>query len=171
MVLTRLGKIADRSAAGGDRPLGATEGHRQPPDVEKILGASRDQVKPIEPGGRQAHPLDQIRISASPTDAGRDAIRRRVDRYCTGAFAFACPFMEATGDMVMAWMLLWRATVARERIVAGAKKKDRAFYDGQLRSAQFFINTQLPVTMGKMEAILTDDDAVTAIAEEAFGGK
>jgi hypothetical protein len=87
------------------------------------------------------------------------------------AFAFACPFMEATGDMVMAWMLLWRATVARERIVAGAKKKDPAFYDGQLRSAQFFINTQLPVTMGKMEAILTDDDAVTAIAEEAFGGK
>jgi hypothetical protein len=87
------------------------------------------------------------------------------------AFAFACPFMEATGDMVMAWMLLWRATVARERIAAGAKKKDRAFYDGQLRSAQFFINTQLPVTMGKMEAILTDDDAVTAIAEEAFGGK
>jgi hypothetical protein len=85
VVLTRLGKIADRSAAGGDRPLGATEGHRQPPDVEKILGASRDQVKPIEPGGRQDHPLDRIRIPASPTDAGRDAIRRRVDRYCNGA--------------------------------------------------------------------------------------
>ncbi|MDJ0853860.1 MAG: acyl-CoA dehydrogenase [Desulfobacterales bacterium] len=87
------------------------------------------------------------------------------------AFAFACPFMEVTGDTVMAWMLLWRATIAQQKIAAGVKKKDRAFYDGQLKSAQYFINTQLPVTLGRMAAILTDDDAVTAIAEEAFGGK
>jgi len=87
------------------------------------------------------------------------------------AFAFACPFMDAAGDTVMAWMLLWRAVVAHDKSAKGAKKKDQAFYDGQLKSAQFFINTQLPVTMGKMEAILSDDDAVLAIAEESFGGK
>jgi hypothetical protein len=87
------------------------------------------------------------------------------------AFVFAYLFMEATGDTLMAWMLLWRAVVAHGKRADGAKKKDQAFYDGQLKSAQFFINTQLPVTLGKMDTILSDDNAVTAIGEDAFGGK
>jgi hypothetical protein len=52
-----------------------------------------------------------------------------------------------------------------------AQRKDRAFYDGPLKSAQFFTNPQFPVAQGKMAAILSDDDGVTAIANDAFGGK
>ncbi len=86
------------------------------------------------------------------------------------AYAFAYPFMEATGDVVMAWMLLWRACVAAEKLEKGAKKKDSAFYDGQLKSARHFIKTQLPITCGRMDAILDLDDSATEIEEASFGG-
>lgn len=84
------------------------------------------------------------------------------------AFAFAHPFLEVTGDVVMAWMLLWRATIANEKLAGGAKKKDVAFYEGQLKSAEFFINTVLPVAFGKMDAILKTNDAAVTISEASF---
>ncbi len=87
------------------------------------------------------------------------------------AFAFAYPFMEVMGDVAMAWMLLWRASIAAKRLEKGAKKKDQAFYEGQTRSAEFFIHSILPVSMGKMNAILNCNDAITQISEDAFGGK
>ena len=87
------------------------------------------------------------------------------------AFAVAYPFMEVTGDTVMAWMLLWRAGVAAQKLENGAKKKDVAFYEGQVRSARFFINSILPVTLGKMSAILADDGTIVEISEDSFGGK
>jgi hypothetical protein len=87
------------------------------------------------------------------------------------AFAAAYPFMEVTGDVVMAWMLLWRAGAAARALEGGAKKKDLAFYDGQIKSARFFIHSLLPVTLGKIGAILAGDGAVVEIAEDAFGSK
>jgi len=70
----------------------------------------------------------------------------------------------------MAWMLLWRATVASQKLEKGPKKKDAAFYQGQLKSAEFFINSILPITTGKMNAILTTNGAAVEISEDAFGG-
>ncbi len=86
------------------------------------------------------------------------------------AFAFAHPFMEVTGDVVIAWMLLWRASIAASKIDK-AKKKDKAFYEGQIKSAEFFIKTMLPITLGKMNAILANNGAAVEISEDAFGGK
>lgn len=86
------------------------------------------------------------------------------------AFVFAHPFQDVTGDVIMAWMLLWRAMVAVEKL-DGAKKKDKQFYLGQLKTAEFFIQSQLPVTLGKMDAILAGNSAVVEISEDGFGGK
>ena len=87
------------------------------------------------------------------------------------AFAFANSFMEVTGDVIMAWMLLWRASIAAEKIEKGARKKDVAYYEGQIKSAEFFVHSMLPVTMGKMDTILAGNDAVVKISEDSFGGK
>jgi hypothetical protein len=87
------------------------------------------------------------------------------------AFAFAYPFMEVAGDVVFSWLLLWRAVIAAEKLGNGAKKKDRVFYEGQLKSAEYFTQTILPVTLGKMNAILAGNSAVIDISEDAFGGK
>ncbi|MGD9365790.1 MAG: acyl-CoA dehydrogenase [Desulfobacteraceae bacterium] len=87
------------------------------------------------------------------------------------AFAFAHPFMEASGDVVNAWMLLWRGVVAAAKLESGAKKKDESFYQGQIKSAEFFINCILPITMGKMEAIMANSGAAVEIDDKGFGGK
>jgi alkylation response protein AidB-like acyl-CoA dehydrogenase len=86
------------------------------------------------------------------------------------AFAFAHPFMEVTGDVAMAWMLLWRATIAARKLEK-AKSKDKAYYEGQLKSAEYFIASILPITLGKMNAIMAGNGAAVEISEDAFGGK
>jgi len=73
------------------------------------------------------------------------------------AFAFAKPFLDVAGDVCTAWMLLWRATIAVQKLEKAAKNKDTAFYEGQLQTAKYFINSILPITMGKMDAIQAAD--------------
>jgi hypothetical protein len=87
------------------------------------------------------------------------------------AFAHAYSFMEVCGDVVFAWLLLWRASLAAQNLENGAKKKDVAFYEGQIKSIEFFANSILPVSLGKMEAILAADSAAVDISADAFGGK
>jgi alkylation response protein AidB-like acyl-CoA dehydrogenase len=81
------------------------------------------------------------------------------------AFLYAHPLMEVTGDLAMAWMLLWRAVVAVPR---KDDKKQAAFYTGQIKTAEYFILTALPVTLGKMEGIRHAGNAALCIGEEAF---
>jgi hypothetical protein len=87
------------------------------------------------------------------------------------AFAHAYSFMEVSGDVIFAWLLLWRATLAAQNLENGAKKKDLAFYEGQIKSAEFFASSILPVSLGKMKAILAGDNTVVDISADAFGGK
>lgn len=99
------------------------------------------------------------------------------------AFAYAHPFLEVVGDVIVTWMLLWRAAAAVPKLetLAGsadadairskvAKNKDAAFYDGQLKTAEFFIHCLLPATMGKMNAIAASNPAAIDIDEKSFGG-
>jgi hypothetical protein len=86
------------------------------------------------------------------------------------AFAHALPFLYAMGDTIMAWMLLWRAAVASEKLAGKPKRKDVAFYEGQIKTAEFFIKTELPLTAGRMEAISGGCAAAIEIDDEGFGG-
>lgn len=99
------------------------------------------------------------------------------------AFSFATPFLDVMGDVIMAWMLLWRATVSApklKKIVGDAvgderlekinKNKNAAFYEGQIKSAEYFIEAILPATLGKMSAIKNSSSAVIDIPEASFGG-
>ncbi len=90
-------------------------------------------------------------------------------KFKTG-FAHSVPFLYMMGDVIMGWFLLWRAVVASEKM-EGAKKKDVAFYEGQLKNAEYFIQTIIPVTLGKMESINGFCSASIDISDEAFGEK
>ena len=57
--------------------------------------------------------------------------------------------------------------IIRENI---GKNKHVAFYDGQLKSAEYFILTVLPITIGKMNSIKGASSTVVEIAEASFGG-
>jgi hypothetical protein len=86
------------------------------------------------------------------------------------AFAAAFPFLEVMGDVIMAWMLLWRAVLAKQKLDDGARKKDVDFYEGQLKTADFFIQTILPATLGKMDGIVKSNSSAIEISDAAFGG-
>jgi hypothetical protein len=83
------------------------------------------------------------------------------------AFAVAHPFLDVTGDVVMAWLELWRAVTAQPKI-GSAKKKDAAFYQGQVTTAKYFIQWVLPATLGKMEALKGNIPAIMEMPEDAF---
>jgi hypothetical protein len=87
------------------------------------------------------------------------------------AAAHAYPFLEACGDVIVGWMLLWRARIAAEALANGGKEKDAAFYEGQIKSAEFYTQVMLPVALGRMEAILSGSSAAIDISEDSFGGK
>lgn len=80
------------------------------------------------------------------------------------AFACAHPLLEATGDVVMAWMLLWRAVIADKAL----DSKDAAFYKGKIKAARFFIETILPGTLGKMQAITCENNPAADMDEDGF---
>ena len=97
------------------------------------------------------------------------------------AFAHACPFLNAVGDTVIAWMHLWRAVTAAPQLAAlagdgrdpaavVAGNRQAAFYDGQLKTARFFIRSILPITRGRIQALLNAEASPTEIDEKAFGG-
>jgi hypothetical protein len=86
------------------------------------------------------------------------------------AFTYAFPFLEVMGDVIMAWMLLWRAALARQRLTAGTKKRDIDFYEGQIKSSEFFIYSILPTTRGKMNGIVKYNGSAVEISDAAFGG-
>jgi hypothetical protein len=120
------------------------------------------------------------RLAALAKDIGARSRSERV----LNAYAFAHPFLEVTGDVTFAWMLLWRAGVAAPKLAKktgtldrkavaekAAKNKDAAFYAGQMETARFFIHTLLPATYGKMDAILDGDSCVEHIQDPFFGSK
>ena len=107
------------------------------------------------------------RLAQTALQLGADAASEKV----MAAFAFAHPFLDVCGDVVLSWMLLWRAVVAYGKLQEKAAKKDRAFYEGQIKCAEYFVQTVLPVSMGKMKAIRGGCAAAVEIEDEAFAGK
>ena len=99
------------------------------------------------------------------------------------AFSHALPFLDVMGDVIMGWMLLWRANIAAPKLddILGNlqgearlekinKNKNAAFYEGQVKSAEYFIEAILPVTIGKMMSIEAGSKAIVEIPEASFGG-
>jgi alkylation response protein AidB-like acyl-CoA dehydrogenase len=134
-------------------------------EVQSTIAAAKSSAATADLAVKVDEALNKLGEAAM--HLGKNAMSPKVME----AFAFAYPFMEAFGDVTMAWMLLWRATIAAQKLEKGAKKKDKFFYEGQIKSAEFFTYSILPVTLGRINAILADNDAVIKISEDAFGGK
>jgi alkylation response protein AidB-like acyl-CoA dehydrogenase len=134
-------------------------------EVQAVIARAKDQQRLSELAAKLESALN--RLAEVTMHIGAAAMSPQV----LTAFAHAHPFMHAAGDVVMAWMLLWRATVAAERLSGKAGKKDQAFYEGQIKSAEYFIRVVLPVTLGQMDAITAQCGAAVEIEDDSFGGK
>jgi hypothetical protein len=137
-----------------------------------------DLMDEIQHTVTEARKLTAIQPLADRVEAAVDRLIRVADHIrriaaspdAPNAFAFACPFLDVTGDVAMAWMLLWRAMLSVNKLSTAARKADVAFYQGQVKSAEFFIRTVLPVTFGRMASILDTCGAAMEISNESFGG-
>jgi alkylation response protein AidB-like acyl-CoA dehydrogenase len=152
--------------------LGRKLGMNQGRPIMDLMGEIQSTIAAAKANPRIAEYAEKVEMALNKLGEvalhlGKTAMSPQV----MTAFAHAYPFMEVSGDVVLSWQLLWRATVAAEKLQNGAKKKDAAFYEGQLKSAEFFTHSILPVTHGKMDAILGTNSAVVDITEDAFGGK
>lgn len=95
------------------------------------------------------------------------------------AFTYSYNFLDVCGDTIMAWMHLWRACIAKpklDELTGGdpaqiASKKDAAFYDGLVKTAQFFGSAVLPVALGKMAAIKNMSSAAVDMLDDGYAGK
>ena len=134
-------------------------------EIQKTIAAARTNPRTEEFANKveaAVNKLGEVALHLGKTAMSPDVM---------AAFANAYPFMEVAGDVVMSWLLLWRATIAAEKLDAGAKKRDAAFYEGQLKSAEFFTHSVLPVTLGKMDVVMGTNGAAVDISQDAFGGK
>jgi alkylation response protein AidB-like acyl-CoA dehydrogenase len=134
-------------------------------EIGKSIAAARELERTRETAERLGFAVE--RLGETALQLGAAAMSERV----LAAFAGAVPFMEVCGDVIFGWMLLWRGRIAAERLASGAAGKDAGFYEGQLKSLEFFVQSILPVTLGKMEAVRGCGSAAVDIADEAFGGR
>ncbi len=132
-------------------------------EVQKVIVSAENDIDLADMGKSLQDAVNQLTKVAK--DLGQTVATPEVKN----AFVSAFPFLDVTGDVIMAWMLLWRATIASEKLKKGPKKKDLNFYKGQIKTAEFFIHTILPGTKGKMDAVAQCHPSALEIAEECFG--
>ena len=88
--------------------------------------------------------------------------------------------------VVIGWLLLWQAGIARERLEALCREKgieagdasrvkalskdnaEVAFYAGKVATAKYFIKNVLPEVESAAKAIRAGDTSPVEIAEESF---
>jgi hypothetical protein len=98
----------------------------------------------------------------------------------------AYPFLMMMGKIVCAWLLLWQAGIAHEKLSALCstkgvnasdpfalapfikENKEAAFYDGKVKTAKYFIKNVLPEVDATVKAIKSEDLSMMEIAEESF---
>jgi len=146
-------------------------------EIQKTIAEAKSMEGLSDMAGRVEEAVN--RLGEVAMHIGKAAMSEKVKT----AFAEAYPFLMVTGDVIMAWMHLWRAVAAAPKLekLAGSlddsarlekaeKNKDAAFYDGQMRTAQYFIYSILPQTLGRMNAVQQSNDAPVQMSEKSFGG-
>jgi hypothetical protein len=134
-------------------------------EIQQTLTAAKANPRVAEVANKVEQAVN--RLGEVALNIGKTAMSPEV----LTAFAHAYSFMDVTGDVIMSWLLLWRATIAAEKLDNGARKKDVVFYESQIKGLEFFVHSILPVTLGKMDVILAGNAAAVDISEDGFGGK
>jgi hypothetical protein len=151
--------------------LGRKLGQKKGKAIMDLLGEMQKTIA-------EGKGIDEVSESAAKVEQGLNRLsevamhigQKAMSEEMLKAFANSYPFMEVCGDVILSWMLLWRANVAAGKL-SKAKKKDKSFYEGQIKTLQFFVNSILPVTQGKMNMLMELDGTAADIEEDCFGGK
>jgi alkylation response protein AidB-like acyl-CoA dehydrogenase len=77
-------------------------------------------------------------------------------------------FLLAVGDLLIGWLLLRHAEVALAALDGDTSAADRAFYNGKVGAAKFFVNNMLPRLTADRGIAANVDLAIMDLREEAF---
>jgi len=77
-------------------------------------------------------------------------------------------FLLAVGDLLIGWLLLRHAEIALAALDGDAAAADRAFYNGKVAAAKFFVNSMLPRLTADRGIAANVDLAIMDLREEAF---
>ena len=76
--------------------------------------------------------------------------------------------LYSLGDLVVAWLLMRQADVAITALAGPPSDRDRAFYEGKVAAAQFFVRQVLPQLSAQRAIAEATDNALMDLPEEAF---
>jgi butyryl-CoA dehydrogenase len=82
----------------------------------------------------------------------------------------ATPFLDAFGHVVIAWLWLRQALIAREALQNGAQA-DADFYEGKVAACQFFYRYHLPQAAEKLRYVASQDRSVLDTQASWFTGQ
>ena len=134
------------------------------------------KIKEIEPYARQVEKakkglVEVVNIYVAMSKEGKSQ----------NLYYQATPFLDAMGDVVLAWIHLWQLSIAHpklQKIVGHAdgqakqkiinKKRKAAFYQGKIIGARYFIGVLLKQTFGKFEQLKSTKEAAFEISEKSF---
>jgi alkylation response protein AidB-like acyl-CoA dehydrogenase len=78
------------------------------------------------------------------------------------------PFLLAVGDLLIGWLLLRQAEIALAALDREPATADRAFYNGKVAAANFFVKNMLPRLTADRGIAANVDLAIMDLREEAF---
>jgi len=79
--------------------------------------------------------------------------------------SYTYPALLCFGDVTMAWRLLDMAVIAKERMAAD---KERDFFHGKVMQATYFVDTTLPITLGRLDTCTRNGREIVDMPEGAF---
>ncbi len=77
-------------------------------------------------------------------------------------------FLLSVGELMLGWLLARQATVAIEKLDAGATGADKSFYEGKIAVASFFAKNMLPMLTSTRGIIENLDNEVMELDEASF---
>ena len=72
------------------------------------------------------------------------------------------------GDLIVGWLLMRQAEVAKNALDAGAAPKDLDFYTGKIAAAKFFVHQVLPRLAAERAMAEATDLSLMEVPESAF---
>ena len=80
----------------------------------------------------------------------------------------ACDFLNCLSDAVVGWLHIWMANAATKGLANATNDRDKAFYNGKIQGAKFFINRTTGLVPAKLDNLKKDEQSAMNISEEGF---
>ena len=132
-----------------------------------LLGNVGETVMDDSCGGTLARERDRLGSALDDLQAILGAMMQKVPESLYHVGLHANRILYCLGDVVVSWLLLKHAILAAQKI-DGASESDRAFYEGKVASARFFIAEVLPRVATARNIIQAGTLELMDIDEAAF---